>query len=335
MSELLEKTLSPKLYGVLKKRIQERINYNTNPITGVVEPFLFVLEGTGVIDRQVDPPKAIFRDAYLDGRTIIYDPFDEKKNSKIIRNVTSVDIRYDEDKQKEVSVEIVEPVIFKNGYCKVSIEEEHKLAYLMFGDGNISKPSKLTRGNALPLIKWTEDKSTLYSTKASTEVLDIKLLGKALEIAGKADLTRMKDVLFNVSRNEKFASYNPENKTSDAITNDFFVFVRNQPRMFLETNVDDRSKAELAVTETTLKGILVHDKENAKYMLDAYGKQSVFFAYNKVTASNPEKELMEFLLDAKNGEKLAKLQKANKPRLHPYLPEEDTKVLAKGEKEEV
>jgi len=322
-------SLSPKLREVLEKRIKDRETYNKNPITGDPDPFRFILEGTGVVDNSVSPPRIIFRDAYLDAKTTVYDPYDAKKPSKIVRNVVSTEPRSVEKEDgsvSEVLVEVTEPVHFLNGYCLVHTHEINKLAYLMFGAGNMSKPKQLMRTGDKPLIRWTEDGKTLYTAKSNTEIGEIRLLAKALEVAQRADITRMKAVLSLVSKEDKYSSYEPSNKNYDAIQNDFFVFARNNPKAFLDANVDDKTKVEVLVTETQLKGILVNDTEKACWMISFRSSPTKFMPYNKVTTVNPEVELINFLLDVKNEAKLNSLIKMNKPRLHPYLPDEEPKA---------
>lgn len=320
------KSLSPKLQEVLEKRISERKRFYTDDKTGITAPFVFKLEGADSVDRTVQPPKLMRKNAYLPPKTDVYDPYDKKQPVKIVRNVTDVDIRWDEDKQREVSVENVEPVEFVQSYCYVQVNEVNKLAYLMFGDGNMSKPSYLKRQGANPMIKWEESNTTLYSGRDRNEVGDIMLLSKALEVAKRADFTRQQLVLSTVCKEEKFKDYNPAGKSSMAINNDFFIFAKNYPRQFLHTNVENDTKVEVLVAECELKGILRLDREKAKWDIAKGDDYVKFMAFNAITDTDPEKALVKFLLDAKNANSLKNLEYANKPKHHPYLPADDEVV---------
>ena len=324
-------SLSKQYQAVIEKRIADRKKYHTDPVTGRMKPFLFILEGTGTMDRTVEPPRAFHKDAYLDGKTIVYDLYDKVKPLKTIRNVTSEEPKWDDEKGKEVIIETVEMIKFTKGYCYVQEEEVNKLAYLIFADGNMSKPRLMLKTGAMPTIKWYEDRSSLYSSKANNEISEIKLLSKALEVAQRADLQRMKEVLTLVAKDTKYEILSPEGKMSDVIENDFFVFAKNHPRAFLNANVDDRTKTEILVTELLLKGIVTHDTETASYYGNFYNstKPQKLYSYNKVTSLNPEKDFVDYLLDAKNEPLRTKLSKTNKPSLHPYLFEGEEKVESK------
>ena len=316
------KSLSPKLQEVLEKRIADRIRYSTNSETGLTNPFVFYLEGANALDKSVSPPKLMRKDAFLPPKTDVYDPYDKKKPIKIVRNVTSTDIRWDEDKAKEVDVETVDTVDFRQSCCYVQVNEINKLAYLMFGDGNVSKPKHLQRQGANPILRWEESKTTLHSGRERNEIGDIMLLAKALEIAKRADFTKQKNLLAEVSKNQIYGSYNPDGKDSTAISNDYFIFAKNYPRVFLSTDVDDKTKVEVLVTECIQKGYLVLDKINAQWKLSNGDTESKFLSYNPVTDIDPEKFLVKEMIDPKSAKLLSKLEYANKPRLHPYLPKE-------------
>jgi hypothetical protein len=326
------KSLSPKLYSVLEKRINERKLYKTDKESGQTLPFIFKLEGTGVIDRTAEPHREIRRDAFLLPKTEGFDPYDTKKPVKVLKNITAVETKWDEEKGKEVEVEQLEPIFFNSGYCYVNVEEIDKLAYLMFGDGNTTKPKSLTRPGAKPLVRWEEDGSTLYTGKKSDAISDIKMLGLALEVAKRADLNRMKNVLAKVSADDKFAALNPLGKDALVIENDFFVFVRNNPKAFLHTDVDQKTKIEVLIAESKYKGFLKHDADSAKWVLKTNKNDIPFYQYNKVTDKNPEQSLLDHLLDSKNSAKLTKLEYHNRPFTHPYLPAEDS--LEQVEEEE-
>lgn len=314
------KSLSPKLQEVLDKRIADRIRFYTDSSTGLTTPFVFRLEGADSIDKSVSPPKLMRKNAYLPPKTDIYDPYDKKQPVKIVRNVTDVDIRWDEEKQREVSVETVQPVEFIQSYCYVQVNEINKLAYLMFGDGNMSKPKFLQRQGAKPMIRWEESSTTLHSGRDRNEVGDIMLLSKALEVAKRADFARQRLVLATVCKEEKFASFDPNGKDSIAINNDFFIFAKNYPKQFLYTNVEENVKVEVLVTEAELKGIIKIDPSTSSWKIASGDGFVKLMGYNAITDTDPEKALVKFLLDPKNERSLKNLEFQNKPKHHPYMP---------------
>jgi len=321
------KSLSPKLQEVLDKRIADRIRFYTDSSTGLTTPFVFKLEGADAIDKSVSPPKLMRKNAYLPPKTDIYDPYDKKQPVKIVRNVTDVDIRWDEDKQREISVETVQPVEFIQSHCYVQVNEINKLAYLMFGDGNISKPKFLQRQGAKAMIKWEESNTTLHSGRDRNEVGDIMLLSKALEVAKRADFARQKLVLSTICKEEKFTSFDPNGKDSTAINNDFYIFAKNYPKSFLHTNVEDNVKVEVLVTEAELKGIIKIDRSNATWKIESGDGFVKLMAYNAITDTDPEKALVKFLLDPKNERALKNLEFKNKPKHHPYMPADEVEPV--------
>lgn len=314
------KDLSDKAKQVIQNRIATRKKYHRDS-EGNMLPFKFVLVGTGARLKGITPPKYRAQDAILPEEVRVYDPWAaDGKREKSLRNVLTSRERWDADKEKNVTDETLEHIEFHNGICYANEHELNKLAILMFAHENTSKPADICmKGAKIQLIPWEERREDLFAHDFRNEVGEARILRFALDSAFKDSIDRQKEILTIASKEPRFSSLNPANKAPDTIDNDFFFYVRNSPKAYLDTHVDEKTKVSVKVFDAKYRGLLVHDEAKGKYLLN----DKLFFDYPKATTENPEEALVKFLVSEAGEGKRKHMESYLKPPIHPYLPREE------------
>ena len=324
------KDLSDKAKQVIQNRITTRKKYHRDS-EGNMLPFKFILVGTGARLKGITPPKYRAQDAILPEEVRVYDPWAaDGKREKSLRNILTSRERWDADKEKNVTDETLEHVELHNGICYANEHELNKLAILMFAHENTSKPEDIRmKGAKIQLVPWEERREDLFAHDFRNEVGEARLLSFALKSAFDESFERKKEILTIVSKDPKHYIYSPVNKASDSIENDFFAFVRNSPKAYLDTHVDEKTKVSVKVFDAKYRNLLVHDEAKGKYLLN----DKLFFDYPKATTDNPEDALVKFLISKEGEAKRKHMESYLKPPVHPYLPREEEVVEKEPAKE--
>jgi hypothetical protein len=254
----------------------------------------------------------------------VHDPWDAKRKVKIIHNVTSYTPKEQpgpDGSMRYVDVPQYGKMEFVNGWCYVTCEEPLKLAMFTYADNNAGKPDFLKRQHDVSALYWEEDKASLYIKDYREETNEYKLLSLAMNSAMGSSLDRMKHVLYTVAENKGLPV--PDFQSADAIEHDFFQYVKNSPREYINVNVDQKTKVGMAVMDAIARHFLVNNVKDNKWELVFSKNRELVYPYKPNEMEDPQKALVDFLLTDKGEPKLEMMKKYMKPRTHPYLPEEE------------
>jgi hypothetical protein len=323
MSELKEypelKDFSPQLQRAIMKRIADQKKFHAGM------PFVFKLIGTGQLDKSTSPPTMIGIDSTLPTGFRVYDPYDKKRQVKIIRNITG----YSPSEQmgpdgnmRYVDVPQYGKMEFIRGYHSVTTEEPLKLGMFMYADNCTTKPNFLKRAHDVSALYWEEDNASLYIKDYREETNEFKLLSLAMQSATRSSLDNMKVVLYSVA--EKNGSSVPTFGSADSIEHDFYQYVSKNPREYININIDPKVKAGMTVMDAMARQFLVNNVKDSKFELVFAKNRALIYAYKVTEQEDPQRSLVDFLVSEKGEEKLEMIKKYMKPRAHPYLPEEET-----------
>jgi len=227
-------------------------------------------------------------------------------------------------------VEEGEEIVFERGQCQVYVTQKSKLMILMFAHYNISKPDKLkdpkiVEGFLSPC--WEEVRETMYVGTTVNEKAEADMFMFVLKEAQRYPEEKKRLFLNKVAETQKRPELVADEKSSNAIDNDFWLVVRTTPRVFLDTNVDESVKVRAMVYDALHRGYLTHNESTASYKM---GEKN-FWSYPKATTKDPEQALVEYLLKEKPSQGYDKprhldwLDKTLNPQ-HPYLPKEEVEV---------
>lgn len=336
MIQRLEDFLSEPMVRSIRKKIENQKRYATDGATGEVMPFVFKTSGTGETDpttnrRNGKSPITLGKDSFIRIPIEIYDPWNKKNKYITLQNITSYETQYIDDplnpgQKKSVEVPVVEPIFFDGGILRVPVDREILLAIMMLAHNNVGKPKEMTAKDKLNQhFTWYEDKLSMYVGVTINRANEIQLMGRAIAYASSYTLDQKREVLYAVSQDPRFKNFDPTNRTYDAIENDIFVLAKEYPREFLNANVKEEMKVELAVFDGMARNMIVHDVDNGKYSVMTLGGEKPLYKYQKATETNPEKSLIKHLLHSDNASKKAWVLGLTKPQSHPYMPEEEVK----------
>lgn len=324
--------LSPKLQDAITASIAEREKFHKDN-NGNMIPFAFCLEGTGAKIQGIKQDKKRQQDAILPDQIKIWDPYDKARSEKSLRNVVSASSHYDHDKGKTVLDEKLEPIEFVNGWCYVGKDDLNKIAILRYAHNNISKPASLVKsGVPIQSIRWEERKEHMYSRVLSNDTNEAKMLLMALQDANKTSFERKQHVLTKLSETAKYKMLDPTGKYNDVIENDFYAYVKNNPKEYLHMHVEDDVKVKVKIADLKHRGLLIHDEAKGKWVIGENKRK--FHEYPKATTQDPEAELVKAILaDKSEKSKMSLMDWYLRDQVHPYLPRESTEKEEKVEEE--